>query len=323
MAFFDLPREQLVQYNPDISEPDDFDGFWGRTLDEARRFDLEPRFERKDFGLTEVESWDLSFRGFGGQEIRGWLLLPASARGTLSCIVQYIGYNGGRGFPEDWLRWPCAGYATLVMDTRGQGSKWRNGDTSDPDPSGGTPQVPGFMTRGIRSPESYYYRRVITDAVRAVEAARSHERVDEYRIILTGISQGGGLTIAAAALDGRVAAAMPDVPFLCHFSRAATITDSSPYKEIGVYCHTHRESEEQVFEVLNYFDGIHFAKRASMPALFSTALMDDICPPSTVFAAYNAWKGEKRIKTWTFNGHEGGESFQFHEQLKFAREILG
>lgn len=322
MAFFDLSREELFNYRPAVKEPEDFDEFWKTTLDEARSFPLDPRFEAVDAGMVHLETCDLTFAGYGGDPIKGWFLLPKQRSGKLPCIVQYIGYGGGRGFAYDWLPWACAGYATLVMDTRGQGSVWRKGDTGDPEPTGTNPQLPGFMTRGILKRETYYYRRLITDAVRAVEAARRHAAVDPERIIVTGNSQGGGLSIAAAGLDPEIHAALPNVPFLCHYRRATTITDANPYKEIAQFCHTHRDHEEEVFGVLDYFDGIHFAKRAGMPALFSTALMDSICPPSTVFAAYNNWRGRKEIKVYSFNGHEGGESFQLREQLAFVKSLL-
>jgi cephalosporin-C deacetylase len=58
-----------------------------------------------------------------------------------------------------------------------------------------------------------------------------------------------------------------------------------------------------------------------MPALFSTGLMDDTCPPSTVFAAYNHYAGPKEIKVWPYNQHEGGESFQAVEKLAFLNRL--
>ena len=143
------------------------------------------------------------------------------------------------------------------------------------------------MTRGILNPNTYYYRRVFTDAVRAIEAARSHPAVDAAKILLTGGSQGGGIVLAAAGLAPDVFAIMPDVPFLCQYRAATELTDSAPYSEISSYCKTHRDQVETVFRTLAYFDGAHFAARASAPALFSVGLMDDICPPRTVFAAYN------------------------------------
>jgi len=162
---------------------------------------------------------------------------------------------------------------------------------------------------------------VFTDAVRAVEAARSHEAVDAKRIALFGGSQGGGITLAVAGLMSDVAAAMPDVPYLCHYRRATTLIDTAPYNEISRYLKVHRDHVETVFHTLSYFDGMNFAVRAKAPSIFSVGLMDDICPPSTVFAAYNYYSGPKQIRVYEYNHHEGGQVFQLMEQSKFLREM--
>ncbi len=326
MALFDLPIEQLHTYLPPRDEPGDFAEFWAATISEARRHPLQARFEPIESGLRLVEVFDLTFNGYGGQPIKGWLLLPrlgGSRQEQLPCVVEFIGYGGGRGLPLDWLLWSNAGYAHLVMDTRGQGSAWRKGDTPDPEAEGANPHYPGFMTRGVLKPQTYYYRRVFTDAVRAVEAARSHPAVDPQRVAVTGGSQGGGIALAAAGLLTDMAACLADVPFLCHYRRASEIVDTYPYREIANYCKVQRDQVETVFATLSYFDGMNFAARAVCPALFSVALMDDTCPPSTVFAAYNHYAGPKQIRVWPYNQHEGGESFQNVEKLKFLEQLWG
>jgi len=321
MAFFDLPLEQLQTYKPDRGEPVDFDAFWQATLAEARQYPLNARFVPVDHGLRTMEVYDVTYAGFGGQDIKGWLLLPRGQSGKLPCVVEYIGYGGGRASPYNWLAWPAAGFATLVMDTRGQGSSWSHGDTPAPEPEGSNPHHPGFMTRGVLNPKTYYYRRVFTDAVRAVETAQSHPAVDASRIAVTGGSQGGGLTLAAAGLCPDVKVAMPDVPFLCHFRRALTINDSYPYHEIVNYLKVHRDQVEPVFQTLAYFDGMNFCARAKAQSLFSVGLMDDICPPSTVYAAYNHYAGPKQIKVYEFNQHEGGGIFQSEAKVQFLQSI--
>jgi cephalosporin-C deacetylase len=320
--FFDLPQPELEAYRPQREEPADFDAFWTSTLMEARAHPLNASFEPADFGLRAMDTFDVTYAGFGGQPIKGWLTVPKGVPGPLPCVVEFIGYGGGRGFPVDWLAWPSAGYAHLVMDTRGQGSAWRKGDTPDPELEGGNPQFPGFMTRGILSPKTYYYRRLFTDAVRAIEAATGFEGVDADRIAVTGTSQGGGVAMAVAGLEPRVKALMPNVPFLCHFRRATAITDSAPYSEIVAFLKTHRDKIETVFNTLSYFDGLNFAARSSAPALYSVGLMDDICPPSTVYAALNHHGGSKQISVYPYNRHEGGESFQVLEHIKFLRELF-
>ena len=89
-----------------------------------------------------------------------------------------------------------------------------------------------------------------------------------------------------------------------------------------------RFATEQVMRTLSYFDGMHLARRADAPGLFSVALMDMICPPSTVYAAFNRWgelRGEvaKRIEVYPFNGHEGGQNYQWAHQRAWVREHLG
>ena len=82
--------------------------------------------------------------------------------------------------------------------------------------------------------------------------------------------------------------------------------NSYPYQEIVQYCHTHRDQIETVFKTLSYFDGVNLSFRARGKALFSAGLMDPICPPSTVFAAYNYYGGPKDIRLYPYNQHEGG-----------------
>ncbi len=318
---FDMPLEQLRTYKPDRQEPPDFDIFWQQTLAEAYQHPLNAHFEPVDFGLKTVETFDVTFAGYGGQSVKGWLLLPRHRSGPLPCVVEYIGYGGGRGHPTDWLLWSSAGYAHLVMDTRGQGSGWLQGSTPDIPTEGANPFYPGFMTQGILNPKTYYYRRVFTDAVRAVETARSHSAVDPQRIAVTGGSQGGGITLAVSGLVPDVAIAMPDVPFLCHFRRATTVSDAAPYSEIVNFCKTHRDKVDTVFNTLSYFDGMNFAARARAQALFSVGLMDDVCPPSTVFAAYNHFAGPKDLRVWEFNHHEGGGTYQAIEKIRFVAKL--
>jgi cephalosporin-C deacetylase len=321
MAFFDLPLNELKAYCPDRVEPADFDAFWKSTLDETRKHPLNATFEKVDYGLVAQETFDVTYAGFGRQPIKAWLILPRQRSGKLPCVVEYIGYGGGRNLAIEWLLWASAGYAHFVMDTRGQGSNWSPGETPDLYAEGGNPHSPGSMTKGILDPKHYFYRRVFTDAVRAIEAARSHPEIDASQIAVTGGSQGGGITIAAAGLVPDVVAAMPDVPFLCHYRLATEIVDTYPYKEIVDFLNTHRDKVETVFNTLAYFDGVNLSARAKAKTLFSVALMDQICPPSTVFAAYNHWAGAKDIKIYTYNQHEGGRAFQTAEKLKFLKTI--
>jgi cephalosporin-C deacetylase len=315
MAQSDLPLEELRAYTPALPVPADIDEFWASTLEETRRHELAVTCTPVDNGLAVIDTFDVTYTGFGGSPIRAWLHLPATRTGPLLAVIEYVGYGGGRGLAHERVLWAAAGYAHLIMDTRGQGSTWITGDTPDPDASG-APFHPGFMTQGILDPATYYYRRVFTDAVRAVEAARTLDGVDPTRVAVTGGSQGGGISLAVAGLVPDLAAVMPDVPFLTDFPRAITFADSNPYGEIVRYLKAHRDHVAQALTTLSYFDTATLARTARAPALFSVGLMDLICPPSTVYAAFNHYGGPKEMREYPFNDHEGGQGF--HDVAKLG-----
>lgn len=317
MSNADLALPELERYRSAAAEPGDFDSFWQGTLRQARSHELAATFRLQQSVFPHLESFDVEFSGFGGHRVKAWLHLPRERADKTPCVVQYIGYSGGRGLSHQWTLWASAGFAHLVMDTRGQGSGDCPGDTADPYPTG--PSVSGYMTRGIQSPEDYFYRRVFTDAVRCVEVAAGHPQVDADRIAVAGISQGGGIALAAAALAEPVAAVMPDVPFLCDFRRAVEICDQIPYLELRRYLASHRDAADATFRTLGYFDGVAFASRAQAAAQFSVALMDTICPPSTVYGAFNAYAGNKTIQVYPFNDHEGGQVHQELAQIAWLR----
>ncbi|HUB41732.1 MAG TPA: acetylxylan esterase [Streptosporangiaceae bacterium] len=320
MSLPDLPLDELRSYQPDLPVPADMSEFWTQTLAAAAAHPVGAVFQPVRPGLRLIETFDVSFAGYGGNPVRGWLHVPAGWGERLPCVVQYVGYGGGRGLPHENLLWAAAGYAHFIMDTRGQGSAWSVGDTADPEPVG--PSHPGFMTRGILDPASYYYRRLYVDCVRAVDAVREHAAVDGTRIAVTGNSQGGGLTLAVAGLRHDLAAVMPDVPFLCHFRRAVQVAERGPYLEVARYLKIHRDHVDAALRTLDYFDAAVIGRNASAPALFSVALQDDICPPSTVFAAYNGYGGPHQIREYAFNNHEGGEGFQQAAQMAWLAALL-
>jgi cephalosporin-C deacetylase len=319
-VLIDLPLHELRALRPSLPEPEGFADFWSATLAAARLHPIQVQRTPWHVQLPHVSVDDVTFRGYGGQPVRAWFLRPAAATGALPCIVTYEGYGGGRGLPHEWLFWTAAGASVLVVDNRGQGSGHRVGATADVAPPSG-PHQNGFLTLGIESPETYYYRRLLTDAVRAVEAARSLVEVDTDRIVVTGVSQGGGMTLAVAGLVDGLAAVLPDVPFLCDIARACTITDAFPYQELRLWLRMHREQAAGALRTVSFADALHFAPRATAPALFSVGLMDECCPPSTVFGAYNRYAGPKDIVVWEYAGHEGGGPDQALHQLAFLRRL--
>lgn len=325
MPFFDFPLEVLAEYKPDVAEPSDFDRFWRDTLAENPACPEPLERQQAALHLTGLVVEDIALAGFGGVPVRAWYIRPRDTNQPLPLVVSFVGYGGGRGQPEEHLHWASAGFAEVVVDSRGQGARWGGGgDTSDVATI--QPSVPGQMTLGIHDQHEYYYRRLYTDAANAVETARNLDGVDSTRVATVGGSQGGALALASAALAEMRStpplATIADVPFLSNFERAIGLTDAYPYAEITDYLAVKRDMVNRVFATLSYFDIVNFSRRVHGRGLFSTGLMDTVAPPSTVFAAYNWFGGEAEIEVYRFNAHVGGGIAQTSAGIRWLQSIV-
>ena len=309
---------------PAVVEPEDFDAFWDDTLIEARRHEVAVERVEVDQPLSELTYWDLSFSGFGGHRVKAWLSMPAR-RGPqpLPVVVQIPGYGRGRGLAGENPHVAAAGMAHLLLDVRGQGFGYGcGGETPDPG-TDGAPEAPGVVTRGIRSPLTYYYRRRVTDAVRAVDAVRTLSDVDASRTIVMGNSQGGGVALGVAGLVDDLAGVTVSVPFLCDVPAVLHAAQGEPYSELVRYLAVRRTGREEVLRTLAYVDGVNHARRASAPSLWALALRDVTCPTLGGQQALAAYGGAAEVCVFPDNGHEGGEYHFLGRQLRWVRRQAG
>lgn len=324
MPQVDWELSRLREYRPPLTREPDFDAYWEATLAQAAGIPLESEIVSvAEYPVPEVRVARAYYTGWAGARICGWWLVPpdhapGARNGKRSAMVFYHGYSGNKAHVDQYLGWVLQGYCVLAVDTRGQ-----SGESTDPKAYPGG-HATGWMTMGILDPHEYYYRGAYVDCVRALDFLAAQPEVDQSRIGLTGGSQGGALTLAVAALDPqqRARVAMADVPYLCHFRRAVDVASQPPYTEIAVYCRAWPEREAQVFRTLSYIDNMNLAERITCPVLMNVGLQDVICPPSTIFAAFNHLTTSTReMKVFPYNGHEGNPSHTL-EKLRWARRYV-
>jgi len=315
MPLIDMPLDELERYAPPPDSQPDLAAFWERTLAEAASQPLDVELERvADYPVDGLVVSRLAYTGWRGARVAGWFLAREGAE-RQPALIFYHGYSAHKGQPFDYLAWALQGYTVLAIDVRGQA-----GDTTDTVvyPGG---HHSGWLTQGVHDPDAYYYRGVYVDCVRALDVLASRAEVDMARVGLHGVSQGGGLALAVAALDQRPRLVMAGVPFLCHFRRAVLVSNSAPYQEIAVYLHRRPEHTERAFRTLSYFDTANLADRITCPVLMTVGLQDLVCPPSTVYAVYNHITAPKELRVFPYGAHEWFAT-HYETKLRWARRYV-
>ncbi|MBC8103708.1 MAG: acetylxylan esterase [Cytophagales bacterium] len=304
MPLVDMPLERLLQYEGRTPRPADFDDYWDRALAEMHALDPEVELTPHRITAPFAECFDLRFTGVGGARIYAKYLRPKGTTGKIPALLQFHGYSGNGGDWADKLHQVARGYAVAVLDCRGQGG--RSEDVGGV--KGNT--LRGHIIRGLDdSPEKLYYRSVYLDTAQLARVVMRFPEVDADRVGATGGSQGGGLTLACAALEPRIKKAAPIYPFLCDYKRVWEMDQAKDaYDELKAYFRLfdpRHEREDDVFTRLGYIDNQFLAPRIRAEVLMATGLMDTVCPPSTQFAAYNRIPGRKNLLIYPDFGHEG------------------
>lgn len=311
MPLIDKPLPELQTYAGCNPCPPDIDAFWDNSLRETESIDPEVELRPATFRCPQAECFDLYFTGVGGSRVHAKYLRPKGETGKHPAILQFHGYSGNVGDWQDKLAYVNGlGHALAAMDCRGQG-----GPSQDLGGATGT-TMRGHVIRGLddSDPRKLAFRQIFLDAAMLARIVAGFPEVDADRIGALGGSQGGGLTLACAALSPRlIKRAAPTFPFLCDYQRVWEMDlAEGAYEELKYYFRhfdPRHERETEIFTRLGYVDVQHIAKRIRGEVLMGTGLMDRICPPSTQFAAYNKISAKKRVMIYPDFGHEGLPGF--------------
>ncbi|WP_221030437.1 acetylxylan esterase [Actomonas aquatica] len=306
MPAFDFPLDRLKTYQGTNPRPADFEAYWDTALAELDAHD--PQVELTPNGTLNhplVECFDLWFTGVGGSRIYAKYLRPRQRDGEIPAVLKFHGYSHYSG---DWMELvglASAGFAVAAMDCRGQGGKSED--------LGGAKGMTlrGQFVRGLDDPDPtrLLFRAMFLDTALLARIVMGFAEVDAARVGATGASQGGGLTVACAALEPRIKLAAPVYPFLADYRRVWDMDlAQGAYEELRYFLRKfdpRHERAEAIFTKLGYIDIQHLAPRVEAKVLMFTGMMDQICPPSSQFAVYNKLGGEKEIVLYPDYEHEG------------------
>jgi cephalosporin-C deacetylase len=308
-----VKKSMVFGYDPEkiVTPPTrapDFEDFWRGRKRELAGVDPEFKVTRYDTSASGVDVYLVEMRSYGHVKIRGWYTVPRKP-GPHPAILSVPGYTSAmRPFMNR------KNVATLALNPRGHGNS-----KDDVDPKGGEYMFLGFDPA---HPENYVYAGAYMDCIRAVDFLASRPEIDASRIGVEGGSQGGGLSFATAALDRRIAFCAADIPWLgdwVGYLQAERWGRDNYPKLFGDHPGL---TYGGINRFLSYFDTMNMAGWISCPVLMSVGLQDDVCPPRTSFATYNAVRSPKEYRVYPLAGHGVPRE---HERLKdrWMARLLG
>lgn len=303
MPVIDMSLDELYEYRGRNPRPHDFEEYWDRALADLHSTHPKPELIPHDWQSRSAEAFHLTFTGVGGARIHAKYLRPKGIVDPHPAVLLFHGYSGSSGEWTDKLSWVSQGYSVAAMDCRGQGGLSEDAGSV----KGNTHK--GHIIRGLDDePDKLLFRQIFLDTAQLARVVSELPEVDASRIGATGASQGGGLTLACAALWPRIKKAAPVFPFLCDYKRTWEMDLAErAYEELRTYFRLFdplHEREHEVWEKLGYIDNQHLAHRIEAEVLLAVGLMDTICPPSTQFAAYNRIRSPKSLLIYPDYAHE-------------------
>jgi len=279
----------------------DFNKFWAKTKTQLAKVDPEYIV----IPLTKLSgktrnAYLVRMRSLGGVMVYGYYLAPVMSReDSISgkkypVLVTCIGYSSTPTCPYQGSN---PEYAEFVLATRGQGIEKSKNIYGD------------WMTYGLENKDKYYYRGAFMDVVRAIDFVASRPEVDVKHIFAQGGSQGGGLTLAACALDHRICAAAPDVPFLSDYPDYFKVIKGWPADRFLKKQAALVLTDEELYKTLSYFDIKNLAINIKCPILMAFGLQDETCPPHTNISGYNHITSPKEYVCYSDKGHDVGSAW--------------
>lgn len=287
-------------------EPADFDAFWQAQKDELAKVPMEPRLTLLPDACTDtVNVYHVSFRNVGPS----WSKVPSRVFGIL-CEPKAPGK-----YPAV-LRVPGAGVRPYFGD---KDLAARGAITLEIGIHGIPVNLPesvydqlaagalnGYWSFNFDDRETFYYHRVYLGCLRANDFLTSRPGWDGKNLVVIGASQGGQLAIVTAALDPRVTGLSATHPAFCDV--AAELQGRAggwphPFAPDPVTGAPSAQATPAKIATATYYDTVNFARRLKVPGYYSWGYNDEVCPPTSTYAAYNAIAAPKTLGVTLELGH--------------------
>ncbi len=286
---------------PTQAEPADFDAFWTSGKEALAKIPSDPRLQLIPEASTgSINVYHVSLQTWAGANLASparvyGILCEPKAPGKYPAYLRVPGagvrpYSGARDLAE-------RGMITLEIGIHGIPVNLAP-ELYDQLRVGALLDYPVFR---LDDRDAYYYRRVYLACLRADDFLVSRENWDGRNLVVQGGSQGGQLAVVTSALDPRVTATASSYPAYCDVTGYL-------HGRAGGWPHMLRDAKsghrtEAKIATTAYYDVVNFARRLRAPVHFTWGYNDEVCPPTSLYAAYNVVTAPKELTLALQAGH--------------------
>lgn len=288
-----------LQIKPSLPVPDDFDAFWAAQKKKLAAVPMNPRLTPvATAGVKGVEAFDLQ-AGCIGAPVSAYLARPqGAAPKSLPAILLVHGAGVVSSSLTGAATWGQRGVLAMNLNAHGI----PNGKPASFYKSLEEGALKDYRFAGREDRETCYFLGMFLRLVRAIDVLTSQPEWNGRDVIVYGSSQGGFQAFAAAGIDDRVTFFVAGVPAGCDHT-GITVGRVNGWPKL-VPNLPDGKPDPRVLQVARYFDNVNFAAHTKAKGAFVTVgFIDSTCPPTSVYAAYNALPIPKQIFNDVKTGH--------------------
>lgn len=265
--------------------PDDFDAFWSERRAQLACIPMEPVMQSVTSADPDVEVFDVQAACIG-MPISGYYARPVNtAKGKCPAILFVHGAGVTSARTGNVTKYADLGFIALEINAHGI----PNGKDAAYYEGLAKGKLLNYRYFGRENQYTSYFTGMFTRVMRALEFLKSQPQWDGKVLIAYGSSQGGAQALAAAGLDEDVNMILTGVPAMCDHSG---VINGWP---LMVPLEADGSFNKQISDASRYIDCVNFARKSKAYGLFTVGFIDNVCRPTSVYAAYNSFAGRKEI----------------------------
>jgi cephalosporin-C deacetylase-like acetyl esterase len=309
-----------LQLKPSMPVPDDFDAFWAAQKAALAKVPMKSTLTPVTAAAKNVDAFDVQVECLG-KPVSGYLGRPKNAKPKSLPAILHVHGAGVRSSGLASVSWAANEGGMLSLDINAHGIP--NGQPKAFYDALSNGELKGYPQFGNKDREQCYFKGMFLRLIRAIDFLAAQPEWDGKTLIVYGSSQGGFQAFTAAGLDERVTFICAGVPAGCdHTGSQANRINGWPKI---VPNDAEGKPDTTALQASRYFDCMNFAAKAKCKgAAVTVGFIDTTCPPTSVYAAYNALTMPKSIHTDVLAGHTNtpaASKFMQEAALKHVRAM--